>query len=236
MTRTITISTADGDFSAYVATPEQLPAPSVVVIQEIFGVNNDIRLTCDELAAQGFIAVAPDLFWRLEPGVVLDSLTPEEWQKAFGLYQAFDRDKGVADIAATLDAAAKLDGATGKVGVMGFCLGGLMTYLVAVRHKVDAAVAWHGGDTDSYLDEAKNLTAPLLMHLADEDEFIDEAAQARITKALAQVPGATVFGYPGQKHAFARHSGAHYDEASATLAKGRTYAFLHEHLDAPKAG
>jgi len=230
MDQTLSISTEGGEFSAYVATPSGLPAPVVVVLHEIFGVNEDIRQTCRELAGQGFIAVAPDLFWRQERGVDLNSWSDEEWKKGLALYTAYDRDVGVRDIVATLSAARRLEGANGKVAVIGFCLGGLMTFLTAARHQVDAAVAYHGGDTERYLDEAPAINAPLLMHLAEEDEFISKEAQAQIKAALASVANATVYSYPGQNHAFARHTGHHYNAEAAALANGRTASFLAEHL------
>ena len=132
-------------------------------------------------------------------------------------------------------AARQIEGASGEIGVMGFCLGGLMTYLTAARHELDAAVAYHGGDTESYLNEAHAITAPFLMHLAEEDEYISKDAQARIKAALASVPGSTVHSYPGQNHAFARHTGVHYDAHAAALANGRTTAFLAEHLGLDRA-
>jgi carboxymethylenebutenolidase len=230
MSQAITIPTEGGEFSAYVAWPGKLPAPAVVVLHEVFGVNEDIRQTCRELADAGFIAVAPELFWRQERGVDLNTWSDEEWKKGLALYTAYDRDTGVRDVVATVRAAGQLDGATGRVGVMGFCLGGLMTFLTAARHDLDAAVAYHGGDTESYLDEAHAIAAPLLMHLAEEDEYIGKDAQARIKAALAGVPGAVVHSYPGQNHAFARHTGTHYDAAAAALANGRTVAFLARHL------
>jgi carboxymethylenebutenolidase len=227
---TITIPTEGGEFSAYVARPSSAPAPAVVVLHEVFGVNADIRLTCRELADQGFIAIAPELFWRQERGVDLSTWSDAEWKKGLALYGAYDRDTGVRDVLATMRAAGQLEGASGKVCVMGFCLGGLMTYLTAARHRIDAGVAYHGGDTESYLGEARGITAPLLMHLAEEDEFISKDAQAQIKAALAKVPSATVYSYPGCNHAFARHTGVHYDAKAAALANGRTQAFLREHL------
>jgi carboxymethylenebutenolidase len=226
----ITIEGQDGTFDAYIALPKITPAATVVVLQELFGVNADIRKTCHELAEQGFIAVAPDLFWRQEPGVDLSVTSEADWQHGLRLYQAYDRDAGVRDIKATLNAAAKLPECTGKIAVQGYCLGALMTFLTAVRGQVNAAVAYHGADTEKYLGEADNLSAPLLMHLGEEDEFISKAAQAQIKAALAGKPNATVCSYPGQHHAFARHNGAHYDAAAATLANGRTAEFLHRHL------
>ena len=226
----ITIEGRDGAFSAYIARPKALPTPAVVVLHEVFGVNADIRKTCDELAEQGFVAVAPDLFWRRERGVDLSVTSEADWQHGLRLYQAYDRDAGVRDISDTLDTVAKLPECTGKIAVQGYCLGALMTFLTAVRCHVDAAVAYHGADTEKYLGEVDNLSAPLLMHLGEEDEFISRSAQAEIKTALARKPNATVHSYPGQRHAFARHNGAHYDAAAATLANGRTSEFLHQRL------
>ena len=226
----IAIEGRDGAFGAYIARPAVFPAPAVVVLHEVFGVNADIRKTCDELAGEGFIAVAPDLFWRQEPGVDLGVTSEPDWQHGLRLYQAYDRDAGVGDIRDTLDVVARLPDCTGKLAVQGYCFGALMTFLTAVRGRVDAAVAYHGADTEKYLGEVDNLSAPLLMHLGEEDEFISKAAQAQIKAALADKLNAIVYGYPGQRHAFARHKGAHYDPAAAALANGRTAEFLHRHL------
>jgi carboxymethylenebutenolidase len=227
----ITIKGRDGAFGAYVARPKASPPPAVVVLQELFGVNADIRKTCDELAEQGFLAVAPDLFWRQEPGVNLNVTSEADWQHGIRLYQAYDRDAGARDVEETINAVAKLPECTGKVAVLGYCLGALMVFLTAVRcHGVDAAVAYHGGDTEKYLGEVNGLAAPLLMHLAEEDEFISKAAQAQIKTALAKKPNTTVYSYPGQSHAFSRHGGAHYNAEAAALAHERTYAFLNRQL------
>ncbi len=164
MTDRITIEGRDGAFGAYIARPKALPAPAVVVLQELFGVNADIRKTSDELAEQGFIAVAPDLFWRQEPSVDLSVNSEADWQHGLRLYQAYDRDSGARDVKDTANAVSKLPGCTGKVAVLGYCLGALMTFLTAVRYGVDAAVAYHGGDTEKYLGEVGGLHAPVLMH------------------------------------------------------------------------
>ncbi len=230
MTDRITIEGRDGAFGAYIARPKVLPAPAVVVLHEVFGVNSDIRKTCDELAEQAFIAVAPDLFWRQEPGVDLSVTSEADWQHGLRLYQAYDRDAGARDVKDTVNSVAELPGCTGRVAVLGFCLGGLMTFLTAVRYGVNAAVVYHGGDTEKYLGEIKSFDSPLLMHLAEEDEFISKAAQAEIKAALASKPNATIYSYPGQHHAFARHNGAHYNAAAAKLANGRTSEFLHQQL------
>jgi carboxymethylenebutenolidase len=228
----IVIKSPDGTFRAYISRPAKLPAPAVIVLQELFGVNADIRATCDELAAQGFIAVAPDLFWRQEPGVDLSVTSEADWQHGLRLYQAYDRGAGAGDVRETSVVVAKLPECTGKVAVLGYCLGALMTFLTAVRygHEVDAAVAYHGGDTEKYLGEVDGLHAPLLMHLAEEDEFISKSAQAEIKTALASKPDTTVYSYPGQNHAFARHNGRHYNAAAAALANARTSEFLRQQL------
>ncbi len=227
----ITIEGHDGAFASYIARPKTLPAPAVVVLQELFGVNADIRKHCDELAAQGFVAVAPDLFWRQEPGVDLTVTSEADWQHGLRLYSAYDRDAGAKDVKDTLNAVRKLPECNGKAALLGYCLGALMVFLAAVRyHGAAAAVAYHGGDTEKYLGEVDGLNAPLLMHLAEEDEFISKPAQAEIKAALAKKPSATVYSYPGQNHAFSRNNGAHYNAAAATLANGRTRQFLHEQL------
>jgi carboxymethylenebutenolidase len=226
----ITIEGRDGAFGAYIARPKALPAPAVVVLHEVFGVNADIRKTCDELAGHGFLAVAPDLFWRQEPGLDLNHWSDAEWKKGLALYAAYDRNKGVLDIVDTAHAAGQLDGASGKVAVMGFCLGGLMAFLTAARSRIDAAVAYHGGDTEKYLGEADRITAPMLMHLAEDDEFISKEAQAKIKAVLADKPNVEIYSYPGCKHAFARHTGTHYDAAAAAKANGRTWQFLKDRL------
>jgi carboxymethylenebutenolidase len=228
----MTLKGRDGAFGAYISRPNTLPAAAVVVLQELFGVNADIRKTCDELAEQGFIAVAPDLFWRQEPGVDLSNVSSEaDWQHGLRLYQAYDRDAGVRDIEDTITAVRNLPACSGKVAILGYCLGALMVFLTSVRYdSIDAAVAYHGGDTEKYLGEVDGLHAPLLMHLAEEDEFISKAAQAEIKAALARKSNTTVYSYPGQNHAFSRHNGTHYNAAAAALANGRTSDFLHQQL------
>ena len=227
----ITIEGHDGAFAAYIARPETVPAPAVVVLQELFGVNADIRRNCDELEEQGYIALAPDLYWRQEPGVDLNVTSQADWDHGLRLYSAYDRDAGVTDIRDTIDAVRSLPECNGKVALLGYCLGALMVFMTAVRNDgIDAAVWYHGADTDKYLGEVDGLHAPILMHLAEEDEFISKAAQAEIKAALAKKPNATVYSYPGQRHAFARHNGAHYNAAAAALANGRTGEFLQREL------
>jgi len=227
----INVKGQDGTFLAYIARPKALPASAVVVLQELFGVNADIRKHCDELAEQGYLAVAPDLYWRQEPGVDLNVTSQADWDHGLRLYQAYDRDTGVRDIKDTIDAVRSLPECNGKVTLLGYCLGALMVFMTAVRNDgIDAAVCYHGADTDKYLGEVDGLHAPILMHLAEEDEFISKAAQAAILAALAKKPNATVYSYPGQSHAFSRHNGKHYNATAAHLANARTSDFLNRQL------
>jgi carboxymethylenebutenolidase len=224
------ITSPDGSFAAYVARPGKTPAASIVVIQEIMGVNRTIRGVADDLAKQGFLAIAPDLFWRQQPGVDLDDRKPEEWQQAFKFYQGFDVMKGVADVSATIAAAKALPGASGKVGVVGFCLGGLLTFLSAARNEADAYVPYYGGGTDQHIAEGAKIKKPMLMHLAGADEYIGAEPQRIIKDGLKSNPLVEIHTYPGRGHAFTREGGAHYDAGDAEIANGRTYAFFRKHL------
>lgn len=224
------IATAGGSFTAYVARPQKIPAPAIVVIHEVFGVNADMRQTCDELAAQGYLAVCPDLFWRIAPGLDLSGRTQAELAQAQVLYSAFDLDAGVSDIAATVQATRSMPEVTGKTGVVGYCLGGLLAFLTAARARPDATVAYYPGNADKHVREAERIANPLIVHLAQKDEYIPAEAQRQIASALDGRPQVQVHSYPGCGHAFARHRGTAYDAEAAALANRRTVDFLALHL------
>ncbi len=220
------ISVPDGRFTAYVAEPHSRPAPAVVVIQEIFGVNKVMRDIADQFAGAGYLAVCPDLFWRIEPGIDITDQTEAEWARAFPLYRAFELDAGVRDLAATIAKVRRSPACSGKVGVVGFCLGGLLAYLCATRTDADAAVGYYGVGIENHLGEADRITRPLLLHIAREDQFVPRDAQDSVIAALSPRPGVTCQLYPGRDHAFARAGGAHYDAADAALANERTLALF----------
>ena len=226
----MTITTPDGSFSAYMARPAGAAAAAVVVIQEIFGVNAVMRQIADDLAAEGYLAVCPDLFWRIEPGIDITDQTDAEWKKAFGYFNAFDVDAGVNDIAATISSIRKDPGCNGKVGAVGFCLGGLLAYLTGTRTDIDASVSYYGVGIDGKVGEAEKLRRPLLMHIAEEDGFVPKEAQAAIKSALRGNPLVEIHSYAGKDHAFARRGGQHYDEAAAKLANQRTLDFFRNNL------
>jgi carboxymethylenebutenolidase len=222
----ISISTPDGEFSAYVARPKAETAPAVIVIQEIFGVNEVMRDITDALASEGYLAICPDLFWRIEPGIDITDKSEAEWKRAFELFNAFDVDQGVKDIQTTIKTARADAQCNGKIGAVGYCLGGKLAFLTATRTDVDAAVSYYGVGLESLVGEAEKLTRPLLMHIAEEDEFVPKEAQAIILQALKDHPQIEIHTYAGRNHAFARVGGAHYDEADAKLANGRTQQFF----------
>ena len=227
----ITVDAADGgSFMAYVAEAITGSGPGVLVIQEIFGVNAVMRGICDDIAGQGYLAVCPDLFWRQEPGIQITDQSEAEWQRAFELYQGFDEAKGVDDLKATLAAMRGLERCSGAVASIGYCLGGKLAYLMATRSDAECNVSYYGVGIDAALDEAGDIHKPLLLHIAEEDGFVDKAAQAKIKASLSAKPLVTVHSYPGADHAFARTNGTNWNEPAATLANDRTAGFLRNYL------
>jgi carboxymethylenebutenolidase len=226
----VAIKGADGEFHGYLATPSAGQGPGIVVIQEIFGVNEVMRTVADEFAARGYYALVPDLFWRLEPGVQLTDKTDDEWKRAFDLMGRFDQAKGVEDIQATITELRKTDGCTGKVGTVGYCLGGLLAYLSAARTDTDGSVGYYGVNINEKLDEAGKIKKPLMLHIAGKDQFVPSEVQKEIVDGLKGNPHVTIHQYPEMDHAFARPGGAHYDKANAELANGRTATFFRRHL------
>ncbi len=232
--REIKLKAADnsGEFSAFVWEPKgKASAGAVVVIQEIFGVNDSLRETAQTLADQGFIAIAPDLYWRLEPGVNISDKTDAEWQKAFSLMNSFDQDKGVEDLKTTLEAARKLPGCNGYAGTIGFCLGGRLAVMMATRSDSDVNVSYYGVGVDGLLGEFDNIEAPLMLHIAEKDEFVPQEAQEKVVDGIEDNDWIDAFIYPDVQHAFARVGGVHYDARAATIANGRTTELLAEILE-----
>ncbi len=223
----MTINGKDGSFSAYVAEAKTKGGPAILVIQEIFGVNQVMRDSCDWLAGEGYTAICPDLFWRIEPGIDITDQTDAEWAKAFDLFKAFNVDTGVEDIAATLDAIREAGHA--KVGAVGYCLGGLLAYLTATRTSIDASVGYYGVGIDNYLAEAGKIKTPLLLHIAEEDGFVNKESQAKV-KAALKPPLAIIHSYAGRDHAFVRKGGKNYHAADAAAANALTLAHFASRL------
>ena len=232
MTNTTTISTlaGDGEFTAYRATPASTPKAAIVVIQEIFGVNAGIRRKCDTLAEAGYLAIAPDLFWRLEPGIELDPDIKPEFDRALELMGQFDQDKGIADMEAAVRAVRSELGDGTKVGVVGYCLGGRLAFMTAARTDVDASVGYYGVGIDGLLGEKNAIAHPVLLHVPEEDHFVDKDAQAAMHAGLDDHPKVTIYDYAGEDHGFATEFGERRSDASAKLADERTAKFFAEHL------
>lgn len=222
------LSLPDGPMTLYVAKPAVTPAPCLIVIQEIFGVNAEIRARCDAYAEKGYLAIAPDLFWRLEPDVDLTDQTQEEWDKALELMRRFNVDQGVRDLKEVLAFARNRPECDGFVADIGFCLGGKLSYLMAARTDVDASVSYYGVGLQDMLGEMAAIQNPLLLHIAAQDKFTPPTAQHQIVSEAKEHELVTVFVYPDNDHAFARKGGEHYDPIAAKLAEQRSFEFLEQ--------
>ena len=228
----MSIDTLDGEgrFDAYVAEPAGAPRAAILVIQEIFGVNEGIRRKCDRWAELGYLAVAPDLFWRLQPGVELDPDVEDEFRQALDLMNRFDQDQGIADIEATIRAARARLGDGGKVGCVGFCLGGRLAYMTAARTDVDSSVGYYAVGLDGLLHEKHAIARPLMLHIAGADHFVGPEVQRAMHEALDDHPRVTLHDYPGEDHGFAAETGKRRSEEAAALADRRTEEFFARHL------
>ena len=219
------ISSADGrKFDAYVSEPTSPNGHAVIVLQEIFGVTADIRRVADRFAQDGFVAYAPDLFWRMSPGVELTH-SKEGMQRALELLGQYQDEDGVSDIAQT--AAHIRKDFQGKVAAAGLCLGGKLAYLAATLATVDAAVAFYGVGIEKRLDAAAAIRCPLMLHFGDQDPYVSDQSREQIANALANKAVQSHL-YPGANHGFYTRGQA----ADIELARQRTNAFLKRALTA----
>jgi carboxymethylenebutenolidase len=231
MTLNATIPTLESDasFGAYVAKPAGTPRGAVIVIQEIFGVNPGIRQKCDKLAAEGYLAVAPDLFWRLQPETSLDPDVESEFTTALDLMGKFDQDAGIRDIEATIHHIRRTLGVA-KVGCVGYCLGGRLAFMTAARTDIDASVGYYGVGIDGLLGEKHAIAHPLMLHIPTNDGFVPRETQAAMHEGLGDHPRVTLHDYEGLDHGFATETGKRRHEEAANLADSRTADFFAEHL------
>ncbi len=231
MSETVTITALDGGetFSAYAARPAGTPRGAIIVIQEIFGVNAGIRRKCDKLAEEGYLALAPDLFWRLEPGIELDPDVEPEFQRALDLMGKFNQDQGIRDIEATIHHIRREEGVA-KVGCVGYCLGGRLSFMAAARTDVNATVGYYGVGIDGLLGEKHAIAHPLMLHIPTKDGFVDEATQKAMHEGLDGHPKVTLHDYEGLDHGFATEFGKRRSEDAAQLADRRTSEFFALHI------
>ncbi|WP_158744029.1 dienelactone hydrolase family protein [Acidisphaera sp. L21] len=221
---TITVQATDGSgsFSALVVEPTTKPAGAVVLIQEIFGVNDAMQAIAAEVADLGFIAICPDLFWRIQPGIVLTDKTDAEFKQALEYMGQFDQAKGIDDLKATVAVARAMPGCNGHVGTMGYCLGGRLAVMMAVSSDADVNVSYYGVGIDDQVAEFEHLRSPLVMHIAGEDGFFPAAGRAKVIAAAKGLSHIQAFNYDGADHGFARVAGKHWNGLAATIANGRS--------------
>ncbi|AKC68758.1 dienelactone hydrolase family protein [Pandoraea oxalativorans] len=228
--RFISIKSRDGKtFQAYLATPDNKGAsagkgPGLVLCQEIFGVNAYIRELADRYAEEGYVVLAPDLFWRIEPGIEL-GYTPGDWQRAFALFQSFDVDLGMEDVGATVDTLRSLPECVGGVGVLGYCLGGKLAALSVTRTSADVAIGYYGVGLEQHVEELAGEHPPLVLHIAELDKYAPAEVRDTLTECLGKHPDVTLYSYPDADHAFAR-PGDHFNRAATQLAHQRTLAAI----------
>jgi carboxymethylenebutenolidase len=224
----VTVTAKDeGTFKAYLAKPAKGSGPGIVLLQEIFGINQYMRDVADQYAEEGYVVLAPDLFWRLEPGV---ELSETQFEKAFGLYQKFDVVKAVDDIVSSVAALGAEPACVGRIGALGFCLGGALAYLSAAHAGVDCAVGYYGVGIETSLDLVPKIKCPLMLHFAADDKFVPEAAREQVKAAFAGNPNAEIYVYPGVDHAFARPGGHAYDKPASQIAHSRSIALFRKFL------
>lgn len=220
----------NGQFDAYVAQPQSTPRAAIIVVQEIFGVNEGIRRKCDRWAEQGYLAVAPDLFWRDTPHVKLDADVPEQFQAAIGHMQKLDQDLAIYDIEAAIRFARTELGGSGKVGVVGYCLGGRLTFMAACRTDGDAFVGYYGVGIDNLLGEQHAIGKPVMLHIPTADGFVPPDVQTKMHEGLKDNRHVTLHDYEGLDHGFAAEMGSRRVEEAAQLADQRTADFFDDNL------
>ncbi|WPN49023.1 MULTISPECIES: dienelactone hydrolase family protein [unclassified Pseudomonas] len=217
---------SNATFSGYLALPASGKGPGVVIGQEIFGVNANMRAVADFYAEEGYVALVPDLFWRLQPGIDL-GYTEADFARAIDLFQRLDVDKAVTDIDASFNALRALPEVEGAgLGYVGFCMGGKLAWLTATRTNVACAVGYYGMGIEHLLHESENLKGRLVLHFAENDGYCDASARAQISQHLAGNDKAEIYVYPGVDHAFARAGSSHYDKPASLMAHERSIAAL----------
>jgi carboxymethylenebutenolidase len=214
-TRNIKVALRDGEMGAYLALPDRTPAGAIIAIMEIWGVNDTMRHHAHEFAQTGFVCLVPDLFWRQEPGVDLSDKNPEHVKRAFDLYYDFDYDLAVRDMEDTRAFLMQMPSCTGKVGAVGYCLGGKLCYLMCCRTDIDCAVAYYG---------------TYIVHMALRDRWVQSEVNDLLERRLSPNPLVILHKYPDADHAFARLGGKTYSKPEADRALALSLDFFREHL------
>lgn len=231
MADAIEIAIGCGSLRALAASPGSGPRPGVIILHELFGLTGFIQDRVDWFADRGFVAIAPELYWRIAPGVVYD-YAGADFDRVFATRGQLDDDQAVADIGACAEHLRSMPGCAGPVAVVGYCLGGLLAYLAAARLDISAAVSFHGVRIETRLEEASRQRAPLLLHFCGLDKYVPPEAVKIIKTALAGRVGVEFHDYPESDHGFSREGQPAYDAAVASLAHQRTLDFIRRAADA----
>lgn len=235
-TRSMDVRMRDGtSMPCHVAIPDGPPAGAVIAIMEIWGVNDTMRRHAQEFAEAGFLCLVPDVFFRLEPGVQLSDANPDDVRHAFDLYYDFDYDQCVLDMEDTAAALKSMPECNGRVGAVGYCLGGKLCYLMCCRTDIgkpgiDCAVAYYGTYIEHNIREVGRLHRPFMLHMAMKDRWVQAEVNDLLERRLSPNPLVTIHKYPDADHAFARHGGRTYSQPESDRALGLSIAFFHEHL------
>jgi carboxymethylenebutenolidase len=224
--KTVSITAADGGtFNAYLTLPESGAGPGLLLLQEIFGINRHIRDLAGLYAAEGYVTIAPDLFWRIQPGVDL-GFSDTDFKKVFELCERFDADQAIKDVADTIKSLRTMPGCNGKIAAIGFCLGGFLAYLTAARCNVAAAVSYYGVGIEKRLNEASAVRCPMVMHFGSEDQFVPAAARESIASAFKGRDEIEIYTYEGADHGFNNSERPSYDRFASMVAHSRTIGLL----------
>jgi carboxymethylenebutenolidase len=218
-----------GTLEAHVALPARLPAPGLLLLSEVFNVNEHMREVAAQYAANGFLVVAPDLYWRDHPGHYLP-YTEEGVARARELWAQLDIEQFARDLQYIIDGVRSRPDCTGRIGALGFCLGGTFAFVASARYSINAAVSYYGIRIHERLDEVDRLSCPVLMHYASNDAHVPMEAVRRIQARAAATDRMLLHIYDGAVHGFNRRGYPAYHSESAALAHERTLAFLRERL------
>ena len=233
----IDINSTDGSgsFKAYFASRpyvSDLARPAgLVIIQEIFGVSPFLKEMANRYAAHGFAVLVPDLFWRQsEPLTELPDQSEAATQKAFELYKTFDAEKALDDIAASLRWLRENENTSGKTGVLGYCLGGLLSFMSGCQLDIDAAIGYYGVGIEKNLLNKNMIRKPIMLHFAENDGFVPKETIKELEEAFANNDLVSIYNYAGCDHGFARTGGANYDRGAAEISDTRTMSLLKKAL------
>lgn len=222
-------SSDGGSFQAYVSLPPTGMGPGIVLVQEIFGVNEHIRGVADQYAMDGFVVLAPDVFWREAPRVEL-GYDDAAMARGRALKGNLNFDSAIQDLVDSTAALRALPQVVGKVASLGYCMGGLLSYLLAASGRVDAGICYYGAGIEARLDQEACITCPMLFHFAEQDQLIPVSAVKTVSRTFASHADAWVQTYPGVGHGFNCWARTAYNQQAATLARGRTLEFLSIYL------